>query len=323
MMYVLGIDGGGTKTTGVIANEKGEKIAEATVGATNPNSVAKEQVKEEFKTLFQILEEQYQNSMVNVNHVFAGLSGAEHPKTRQEMQMLIESLLPGNKKVTIDNDAITALYSGTLGEPGVVQIAGTGSITYGMNDEGRRKRIGGWGYLFSDHGSGYSVGRDALEYIFLAYDGYPLETSLTKKITQHFNVHQVPDLVRKIYHSKHFRKEIASLSKLVMEAADEGDGIARQIIQQNANHLGKSIAQLIEQLFHARNDHETIPVILVGGLFNQFNLLRSSMKKELSTASVEFIFPKISPVGGAVIAALKEEGFTIDDAFVKTFTSSS
>ncbi|MFP3490923.1 BadF/BadG/BcrA/BcrD ATPase family protein, partial [Staphylococcus sp. SIMBA_130] len=73
--------------------------------------------------------------------------------------------------VTVNIDAINALYSGTLGKPGIVQIAGTGSITFSINHDGLSDRVGGWGYLIGEMGSGFALGRDALEAAFLAHDG--------------------------------------------------------------------------------------------------------------------------------------------------------
>src|SRR5699024_4943157 len=91
--YVLGIDGGGTKTTGVIASSKGEIFAEVTVGPTNPNSVGKEQLKRTFAQLFRELEQVNPTAFSQVIRVFAGLSGADHLDTRKEMTQLIEEVL--------------------------------------------------------------------------------------------------------------------------------------------------------------------------------------------------------------------------------------
>lgn len=329
MNYVIGIDGGGTKTTGVISNSKGEIFAEVTVGATNPNSVEKDRLQKEFAQLFKQLKAINHDAFDKVSHLFAGLSGAAHMATRNEMKQLIEALLPASMNVTVDHDAITALYSGTLGRPGIVQIAGTGAIAFGINSQYERKRVGGWGYLFSDQGSGYSLGRDALEEIFLAYDGLHKETLLTEKILTHFQVHEPPELIRLIYRKHGKRELIASLSRLVMETADEGDETALNIVYRNGKHLGKSIASLVKQLFQFDDNKnrlylksgKRIPVILVGGLLNRFDLLEDPIVVGLSSyeKAVDLIIPSILPVGGAVIAALKEKDIQIDDKFIHNF----
>ena len=86
----------------------------------------------------------------------------------------------------VRNDAFNALYSGTLGEPGIVQIAGTGAVTLGINENGEVARSGGWGYLFDDEGSGFYLGNEALKAVFRSFDNRGKKTSLTDRITEYF-----------------------------------------------------------------------------------------------------------------------------------------
>ncbi|WP_069366369.1 ROK family protein [Salisediminibacterium beveridgei] len=127
-MYFIGIDGGGTKTKGILADRRGNILSEATVGPTNPNSAKMERIKEEFGTLLQTLKSTSGIHLSEVAIVFAGISGAEHPAAKGALQLALGSLFSENVKVVITNDAITALYSGTMGKPGIVQIAGTGRM---------------------------------------------------------------------------------------------------------------------------------------------------------------------------------------------------
>src|SRR5699024_3969364 len=116
MMYVIGIDGGGTSTKGVIANAKGDIFAQATVGATNPNSIPQGEVEEEFKKLFASLKEQNKESFSQVLKVFAGMSGVGNPHAKKMMEERISGLIHVPEGVSVDNDAIIALYSGTKGK---------------------------------------------------------------------------------------------------------------------------------------------------------------------------------------------------------------
>lgn len=322
MTIVLGIDGGGTKTTGMLAGHTGEVLAEVTVGATNPNSVGKEKVQKELSILLEKLREIDDKAYSGIKHVFAGIAGASHVETRIEVTNMIKTLTKDTIPVTVNHDAISALYSGTLGEEGIVQIAGTGAVTYGVTREGVEGRVGGWGHLFSDHGSGYSIGRDALEMIFLAYDGHPIETSLTNKILAKFQVEKVPDIVRKVYHSNGEKTLIASISKLVLQAADEGDSLAKEIVKKNGNHLGKSMKILLERLFEDRfqRDDELL-VVLVGGLFNRLDLFKDDIHTSLGKYkdNVRLKIPELPAVGGCIIAALKEEEIQISEDFVENF----
>ncbi|WP_416147279.1 N-acetylglucosamine kinase [Salipaludibacillus sp. HK11] len=306
-MYFIGIDGGGTKTKGVIADESGKILSEATVGSTNPNSVNFGMVRNEINMLLNQLKTKSEIDITKIRIVYAGISGAEHPSTKRELHHVIASLFIEKVEVIINNDAITALYSGTLGKPGIVQIAGTGSITYGMNQDEVIDRVGGWGYLVGERGSGYALGSDALEVAFLAHDGLNGETKLTDLIQNHFKVDTLSDIIPSIYHSGNSKETIAGLAKLVIEAADDGDLEAEKIIYTNATYMGKSISSLINKLFHSQD--QKIPVVLTGGLFNRLDLFRETIEKEIDrhNLKVDIIVPSIEPVEGALIAAMLEK----------------
>ncbi|MBS4207910.1 BadF/BadG/BcrA/BcrD ATPase family protein [Bacillus sp. FJAT-50079] len=312
-MYVLAIDGGGTKTKGVIANENGDIIAEVTVGASNPNSVGKDDLRNELTTLFSKLKEQSNMSIFQISRVFAGMSGVEHPTARKEMQILLSSIIADRIPITVNNDAITALYSGTFGEPGIVQIAGTGSITYGINKKGELDRVGGWGYLLGEKGSGYALGSQGLDAAFSAYDKLGEETMLVNQIIDHFQVRALPNIIQPVYQAKNQKEIIASISKLVVAAADQGDPVSLAIIRQNALYLGESISCLIKKLFTDKWNEEQIQVVLTGGLFNRLDLLQHTMREvfQKNHIQAELIIPKVEPVIGAVVAGLIEEGIGI------------
>lgn len=321
MVYVLAIDGGGTKTKGVVAGRDGVIIASATVGASNPNSVSTVELKSELSRLIESLKVQAGPNFSKVRRLFAGMSGVEHPATKDDMVRLLRALAPDGVQVSLDNDAITALYSGTFGEPGIVQIAGTGSITYGLNRQGVRARAGGWGYLFSDHGSGYQIGRDGLEAAFLAHDGVGDPTSIESLLLERFDVDELPEIIRTVYHHANPKEIIASLSKLVVAAADDGDQVARHILSQNGERLGRSISCLAERLFSEDERSGTLPVVLAGGLFQRLDLFEKEIMQVLCEHDIDarLILPRIEPVGGALIAGLKEEKVSISEGLVEPF----
>lgn len=318
-MYVIGIDGGGTKTTGIIATSKGEVVAKSTVGGTNINSTGKKAVQSELRKLVINLKELAPENFLQVKRVFAGMAGAGNITNQEALKTMLQPLFSSGVSMTIDHDAITALYSGTIGKPGVVQIAGTGAITYGVNEASDRARVGGWGHLFGDQGSGYAIGRDALEAAFKARDGLVEHTLLSELLTNHFNKEELPDIIPFIYQADNPKKLIASLTVLVMEAVDRNDLIAKHIIEHNGAELGLAISALVKQLFGEGDD--VIPVVLVGGLFNRYDILKHSIEKTVKNKGVHvnIIFPKIIPAGGAIVAALIEENIEIDDYFLETF----
>lgn len=320
-MYVLGIDGGGTKTTGVIVNYAGKIIKEVTVGGTNLNSKDRSDVIFELVSLINKLKTNNNDLFLQITSLFAGMSGAGNKQNQADLQNIIMSLLPPSVKVAVDNDAITALYSGTLGEPGIVQIAGTGAITYGINQEGDHGRVGGWGHYFSDFGSGYSIGRDGLRASFMAHDNMGKSTEIIARLLRHFQVSDLPDLVNEVYQHDNPKEIIASLSRIVMDAADQGDQVALTIIDENASYLGQAISTLGKKLFPIKSHFESLPVVLAGGLFNRFDLFEQPITKTLlhNRINANLIIPTILPVGGAVVAALKAEKVKIDEQFLANF----
>ncbi len=319
-MYVLGIDGGGTKTVGVIADEYGKIAAHQTVGATNQNGVDCNKVESELKNLFTSLMAQNESAFSNLAVVFAGMSGVDRPDARAVMEKMISTMVPIGTKVIVDNDGVNALYSGTFGAPGIVQIAGTGSITFGINSNGDRGRVGGWGYLIDDEGSGYDLGKEALHAIFREYDGRGKKTILTESILKHFNVSLPPELIHIIYQVGKSREVISPLSRYVAEAADNHDEVAKEIIHHAGRKIGKSISSLAQQLFNAE---ETVPVVLVGGVFNRSDLVIPAIALALKDQKVRttLLKPKLPPVAGAVIKAIQSKNTAVQDGFQEAFLS--
>ncbi|WP_233879412.1 N-acetylglucosamine kinase [Virgibacillus halodenitrificans] len=322
-MYYLGIDGGGTKTKAIITTEKGKVIAEALVGATNPNSVPEETVKLRFQNLFSQLWTQSNLHIKDIRQVFAGMSGVSRQASKQKMKQLLSVILEKYENISVDNDAVTALYSGSFGKPGIVQISGTGSITYGVNSDGEYGRVGGWGHFIDEKGSGFSIGRDALQAAFKALDERRTLPLLGEFILEHFHEKELTDVIPHVYQAADVKVEIASLSRLVFKAADQGDELALSIVKQQGKEIGKSISRLIDNQF--KKEKQAIPVVLAGGIFNRVDLFQETMEQTLKLLGkeVHFIMPEIDPAGGAVVAALKKDGIQFNESeFIQNYQMS-
>ena len=148
----------------------------------------------------------------------------------------------------VDNDAIIALAGGTMGKPGIVVIAGTGSIAFGVNEEGKRARSGGWGYVLGDEGSAYYIGLKALNSVTRAEDGRGQPTLLSQAIFDHFSIDSVDGLVRLAYIDGFDRIDGADLSVIVAEAAEEGDETALRILWQAGAELGIAASAVAKAL---------------------------------------------------------------------------
>lgn len=320
MTYVLGIDGGGTSTVAVIADQHGKIYAQYHTSASNPTAMKSPAFETIIYQCLRALQEQNPVVFHSVKSCFAGLAGVMEMGLEKSVYSIFKRFYGDEVSIIIENDACIALYAGTLGKPGIVQIAGTGAITYGLGVNQQTARTGGWGYLFDDEGSGYDVGVRALKAIVKSYDGRGPETILTTKVLKHCGVENVPELVHCVYSQEHPRTYIASLSRYVEESALQKDSIAREIIET-------SCAQFIEAIEACRKQTEWqkgmfIPVVLMGGVFTNFELYEELLSIIIAKKQLPYVFiaPKVSPVGGAVIGALQRIERTLAYTFLKQFS---
>lgn len=315
-MYVLGIDGGGTKTAAIVADKNGTVYIAAEAGRSNPNTLSKEEFKTVMIGLLKQLCEQNEAIYRKISVCFAGMAGVGESNRHFEVKSLLASQLPSGTSIFIENDAVNALYSGTLGGPGIVQISGTGAITVGLNETGETARVGGWGYLFDDDGSGYDLGKQALRSAFQAYDGRGEPTALTPKLLAYFQADRIPDLIEKIYIGQHPRTIIAPLSKIVVDTALGKDPVALRIVENASKKMAHSIVTCHSKLFA---EEETVKVVLSGGVFTNFGLFSRMIEQYTRSQkpNLQYIPSVISPVGGAVAAGLTKKGVEIGRNFIE------
>ncbi|WP_010094245.1 N-acetylglucosamine kinase [Ornithinibacillus scapharcae] len=303
MKYFIGIDGGGTMTQVAIADTEGNILFNHIYGSTNPNGVSKEKLESTFNTIFRNIEKKF--PLQRVKSVFAGIAGAGSKKTELFLKNKITNYFTTDTKITVTVDTINALFSGTYGKPGIVQICGTGSITYGINQNKQHGRVGGWGYLLGDEGSGYDVGKRGISEALKFADGRNAETILLHLLLQRFKVNDTRELIDYIYQSPNPKRVISETTLLVFKAYEENDPIAVKILRDVSKEIGKNIRALDKKLFH---EQEQVDVILCGGLFNNRNILPKLLKKELANNLDKYrlVLPDIPPVAGSVIGAFLE-----------------
>ncbi|WP_156288214.1 N-acetylglucosamine kinase [Oceanobacillus salinisoli] len=306
MEYLLGIDGGGTKTRAAIADGNGIVIAEATAGPSNLHSASKQQVERTFQELFDVLGKSCKPNKLEISYVFAGIAGTASEKNNQIISQILKRLLPGKALIQVLPDPINALYSGTYGNPGIVQISGTGSITYGINRHLKHDRVGGWGYLLGDEGSGYDVGRQGAVAALKAYDGRGIDTMMLSMFLDHFRVNHPQDFIQKIYSSISPKNELADLTKLVFRAYKKKDRAAESIITRAVDEMMLGITTLYNKLFDEEEDAE---VVLCGGIFTEKDILPKLLQTRFIDTKLVLKLPSMDPAGGALIGAylLKEK----------------
>jgi N-acetylglucosamine kinase-like BadF-type ATPase len=191
-----------------------------------------------------------------------GLAGARRRELRERMR---ETLLPlGIHDLQVVTDADIALYGATDGAPGLVVIAGTGSICCGMNSRGKKFCAGGWGPVAGDEGAGAWIARQALSAVARASDGRGPQTVLTKLACNYFHVTTADDLTTAIYAPTITNERIAGFGKDVVEAAKQKDAVAEEIILQGGKELGLAAVAVIRAL---QMEREEFQIAYVGGVF--------------------------------------------------------
>jgi len=301
---VIGIDGGGTKTHAIIVGIDGAVLAESTAGPSNIQSVG---LKSAASTLFDLIDDvcrKAQCTPEGLQQVVLGLAGAGRASDRTELTSLILSIALKKKfslkSLLIETDARVALEAAFAGAPGVVVIAGTGSIALYRTEEGSLLRAGGWGTLLGDEGSGYSIGRDALNAVMRQFDGRGEKTELTKKALGHFNVASVEELIPKIYHE---HADIASFAPKVFEAvSSERDRVAHMVLVKNSTEL----VELVRVLTMKVRPKKKLPVALMGGLLESENVYSKMVKERVSHSLPQILIqkPKFPAALGATIIGL-------------------
>jgi N-acetylglucosamine kinase-like BadF-type ATPase len=229
------------------------------------------------------------------------LAGISHPIHFHAVKQALDVAL-GVKDLELVTDAQAALVGALDGQPGVVIIAGTGSIALGVNRAGEMVRSGGWGPELSDEGSGYDIARRALRAVAAAFDGRSPSTKLSELIFRRLGVETAADLPGVIYSSNRDPVEIASLAELVTEAAQAGDEVATLILSAAGTDLGHLAVSVIERL---RMASCAFRIALVGSVFKAGEPLMAALRKRvLAVAPNAELGPPLFPptVGAARLA---------------------
>src|SRR5215212_6928630 len=219
MFHVLGIDAGGTKTVCLLADDHGRVIAQARRSGANLQAVGELEVE---KVLHEVMEEAIGERTIVPAVICLGIAGVDRPDDSAVVRGIMRRI--GYKaRVVVVNDALVALEAGAPGQPGVVVISGTGSISYGRNAKGEAARSGGWGYVLGDEGSGYWIGRAALRAVLRQSDKRGPRTALTPLLLEHFGVTQAQGLIHEVYHTNLKPTAIGALARSVATAFAQGD----------------------------------------------------------------------------------------------------
>lgn len=305
MRYVIGIDAGGTSTVGLLADESGRVLRDARAGGAN--LVVHGELGVE-KVLYQVIDAL--DSPAPAAAACLGIAGVDRAEDKELIQGVLRRL--GLRQgVRIVHDAMVALVAGAPAGVGIVLIAGTGSIAYGVDPAGRTARSGGWGYLLGDEGSAFWLGHAAVRQGIRAADGRGPATTLYDRIRDRVGLHLRPgapaaggtggpsDLVKWFYDQELSRNRVAELAVVVEEAAAEGDQAAEGLLEQAAQHLARA-AQAVETQLTFPDPH---PLVLAGGAFRACPSLAARVERFLELPRARVARLEVEPAMGAVTLA--------------------
>jgi N-acetylglucosamine kinase-like BadF-type ATPase len=304
MRLYLGIDGGQSATKAAVGDETGRVLGRGVAGPCNHVGADKGREKLEGAIRTSVGEALSAAGLPADRFGFhaacCGMSGGPADKKA----ILGELLRAEHLEVT--TDAHVALWGGTAGAPGVVVIAGTGSIALGENARGETARAGGWGYVFGDEGGGFDLTRQALRAALKAEEGWGPATSLRAKLLEACGAPDANALLHWFYTAEWPRPRIAALAPLVNEAAEEGDESAAGILAEAGRALAGLALAVKLRLFPAP---EAPLVVMAGGLF-QSPGLREHFRAIIGQTAQD---PRQPPDVGGLIRAWRRDGIRMSE----------
>lgn len=299
-LYYLGIDGGGTKTDFALANKEGKILKQITLKGCNPVDCGEE---ETCRVLSEGIYQVCGGISCSQISVFAGIAGGgsgDYPKR-------ISSFLKGFHFLKVENgsDAMNAIALGLGEQDGIAVILGTGSIAY-TKCSGKIAKTGGFGYLFGDKGSGFSIGRDMLLAVLEAEEGYGEPTSLRERVLKNCKTKTVLENIPEFYAGG--KRLIASYAPMVFDACDEGDPVGWRIMEDNMQAVARMIINAGNRMFGCKE----IPVVFFGSITKREDILIPLIQKYLTEEASSMIEYKLTvcqkPVylGALLMAGMKE-----------------
>ena len=298
--YFLGVDGGQTSTVALIGDEAGRILGAGRAGPCN--HVRAEAGRAKFLSAMTgclraaCEQADLDPGTIRFEAACLGFSGGPADK-----EAILKEILRV-RRLVVTHDALIALAGATAGRPGIITIAGTGSIAFGRNAAEQFARAGGWGYVFGDEGGGFDLTRQALRAALRFEEGWGQPTALHKMLLQATGAINANDLLHRFYTTDFPRPRVAGFARLVDEAARAGDEVALEILHHAGGQLAELAGAVRGQLF---GKSEPAYVSCVGGVFTSAILLeRYRALVELEEEN-RFVPRRYGPAVGALLEAFR------------------
>lgn len=265
MQYLLGVDGGGTKTLAAIADTKGNVLGIARSGPSNFQGIG---ITRAGINLQEAIDRAIKKADIDPEELaFAtyGIAGADRD---DDFDIVHSYVNPANKAscYMITNDTTIALRAGTTDGVGVALIAGTGSNTIGFSSDFKQKKVGGLGPLTGDYGSAGDIAKKGILASMKYYDGRGPKTTMYEMFCKELNLHKLEDIIELSYIDKYVPLHIHTLAPIVFKAATNGDKVAKSILKNTGRQIGHEAVTCVKALFDKDDD---ITIILGGSVFQR------------------------------------------------------
>ncbi len=290
---VLGLDGGGTKTTASVAvvdeNARLTVLGSATNGPSNILSVGQERALNNLNNAIEAALSKAQVPRQKMDYTVFGLAGSSSSDVRALLTTWAEHR-ELSRQFEIVSDIDPVMMAGTPHNRGVALIVGTGTVVKGVTLQGNTQILGGWGHWYGDQGSGFDLGRQALIASVQYVDGIGPETCLLENILNQLKINDPKEIIVTMERTGDVRGQISALAKLVLETAATGDDVARNILKLAVTH----IAALVKSLTSRLPLEQEFPLALAGGVVCGSELFRESLmtaleKNEISTSVISLV----------------------------------
>jgi glucosamine kinase len=299
--HVVGVDGGATKTAAAVLDLMKTKISTGQGGPSNADAVGAEAAVE---ALQEAVDDALRGAGVakrDVGAAVIALAGTVSPEFERAAHRAL-----GLEQAYFVNDVVGAWAAGTNCTAGVAVVSGTGSHVFGVDAGGRSWRVGGWGHILGDEGSGYALGLGAMKAALSFRDGSGPATALLDVITAFYELDAIEDLQELFYGKPLTKAEIAACAGEVLATAGLGDAVALGLVDTGAAELARQTEAAVRRL---ALDADFV-LALVGSIFGNSKLMRDrfEQKARAFAPGARFVVPAAPPVMGSLLLAVNAEG---------------
>ena len=310
MALYLGVDGGGIKTTAIVANEKGKVLAKTVGGSIDYKTIGLTAARNNLKLIINELCDRCNETVFRCACI--GSSALSGRATSKETNNLTVNIIEA-EKIIMDSSIFTAMECMLGKGPCALAISGIDSMVAARNEKGKMSKAGGWGYLLGNEGSGYAIAIDAIRYAIRAYEGSEEPTKLVEDMLEFFDVFSPSELRDKFYDPISERGKISAFAGRVFSCASAGDAAARKIVTEHARMLAGTTKSLLKTF-----PDDTV-IGLWGGVFVNNRMFRNefaaAMLEQNESYSIELLnYPAEC---GALFAAYKSDNIEINDELMK------